>query len=32
MVIGYRGDVRFDRCSAHGVWLDAGEYERLRML
>ena len=30
MEVAYRGDVRFDRCGSHGVWLDAGEFERFR--
>jgi Zn-finger nucleic acid-binding protein len=28
MQIGFRAELRFDYCSAHGVWLDAGEIER----
>ena len=32
MALAYRGEVRFDRCSEHGVWLDAGEYERFRVI
>jgi len=32
MTIAYRNDVRFDRCGHHGVWLDAGEYERFRVI
>jgi Zn-finger nucleic acid-binding protein len=29
MQIGQRGDLRFDYCGAHGLWLDAGEVWRL---
>ncbi len=32
MSVAFRGDVRFDRCSSHGVWLDAGEYDRFRVI
>lgn len=28
MATGFRGEVRFDYCSQHGVWLDAGEFHR----
>lgn len=28
MAIGFRAELRFDYCSQHGVWLDAGEIER----
>lgn len=28
MSIGFLGDVRYDFCGAHGVWLDAGEISR----
>ena len=28
MLVGHRADVRFDYCSAHGLWLDAGEIQR----
>ncbi|NVB77292.1 MAG: zf-TFIIB domain-containing protein [Kofleriaceae bacterium] len=28
MSTGFRGDVRFDFCHSHGVWLDAGEISR----
>lgn len=28
MKISQRGDVRFDWCGQHGVWLDAGEIQR----
>lgn len=28
MSVGFRDEVRFDYCGAHGVWLDAGEFER----
>lgn len=28
MAIGFRAELRFDYCSQHGVWLDAGEFER----
>ena len=28
MSVGFRDNVRFDFCTAHGVWLDAGEFER----
>ncbi len=27
MRVGYRAGVRFDYCSKHGLWLDAGEIE-----
>jgi Zn-finger nucleic acid-binding protein len=32
MKVGYREELRFDFCEAHGVWLDAGEYERFATL
>lgn len=25
MTVGFRDELRFDRCDAHGVWLDTGE-------
>jgi Zn-finger nucleic acid-binding protein len=28
MSVGFRDELRFDYCSEHGVWLDAGEIER----
>ncbi|HEY0193621.1 MAG TPA: zf-TFIIB domain-containing protein [Kofleriaceae bacterium] len=28
MQIRVRAEVRFDHCSFHGIWLDAGEYPR----
>jgi TFIIB-like protein len=28
MAIGERAELRFDYCSLHGIWLDAGEIER----
>lgn len=28
MSTGFLGDVRYDFCGAHGVWLDAGEISR----
>jgi len=28
MVVAFHEELRFDRCDAHGVWLDAGEAER----
>ena len=28
MSVGFRAELRFDYCSQHGVWLDAGEIER----
>lgn len=28
MSVGFRAELRFDYCSEHGVWLDAGEIER----
>jgi Zn-finger nucleic acid-binding protein len=28
MLTSYRDELRFDRCDAHGVWLDAGECDR----
>ena len=28
MVIAFHEELRFDRCDAHGVWLDTGEDER----
>jgi len=32
MKVGYREELRYDFCEAHGVWLDAGEYERFATL
>jgi Zn-finger nucleic acid-binding protein len=32
MTIGYRAELRFDYCSSHGVWLDAGEFQRFAQL
>ena len=32
MKIAYREELRFDYCSSHGVWLDAGEIERFAQL
>ena len=32
MKVGYREEVRFDYCTSHGVWLDAGEIERFALL
>jgi Zn-finger nucleic acid-binding protein len=32
MSIGFRAELRFDYCSQHGVWLDAGEIERFAQL
>lgn len=32
MAVAYRAEVRYDYCPAHGVWLDAGEYERFATL
>jgi Zn-finger nucleic acid-binding protein len=28
METGHRAELRFDYCTEHGVWLDAGEYSR----
>ncbi len=28
MTVGFRAELRFDYCSQHGVWLDAGEIQR----
>ena len=28
MAVGFRDELRFDYCTQHGVWLDAGEIER----
>jgi len=28
MKVGFRAELRFDYCSSHGVWLDAGEFGR----
>jgi hypothetical protein len=28
MTIGMRAELRFDYCSRHGIWLDAGEIEQ----
>jgi Zn-finger nucleic acid-binding protein len=32
MKVGYREELRYDFCEAHGVWLDAGEIERFARL
>jgi Zn-finger nucleic acid-binding protein len=32
MHVAFREELRFDRCDAHGVWLDAGERERFEEL
>ena len=32
MSIGFRGELRFDYCGRHGVWLDAGEIERFAQI
>lgn len=32
MSVGFREELRFDYCSQHGVWLDAGEIERFAQL
>src|SRR6478672_1929069 len=32
MAVGYKSELRYDFCPAHGVWLDAGEYERFATL
>jgi len=32
MKVGFRDELRFDYCSEHGVWLDAGEIERFAQL
>lgn len=28
MTVGFREELRFDYCAAHGIWLDHGEPER----